>query len=169
MKKAQMEMVGLLLIVVIIAVVFLFIVSFNLREAEQQVNVVDEFLDETIPSNFAPVLMESSTDCTDANNKYLQLKELLNICIRQPDFSCGTEPVCEYMNNTIQEVADKSLGRLGYRYNIIIENILTPSNTQIITNIENDCDITQDYTTRTLNIPTSHGRARMLLRICGLS
>lgn len=169
MKKAQMEMMGLLMIVVVIAVVFLFLVSFNLNEAEQQVNVVDEFLDETIPSNFPPVLLDSSTDCMDSNNRNLQLKELFNICIRQPTFSCGSDPVCDYMNNTIEKIANKSLNRLGYKYNIELQHIITPSNTQIITNIESNCNISQDHTTRSQNIPTNPGRAIMLLRICGLS
>ncbi|MFT4261172.1 MAG: hypothetical protein ACMXX9_01945 [Candidatus Woesearchaeota archaeon] len=162
-KKAQMEMIGLVLIIAVLAVVFLFIAVFTVRDAEERVDAVEEFLDENIPSNFGPVLMESSTDCKNANQNHLKINELINICVRQPNFMCNDDDsVCEYLNKTIEKVANDTLGKFNYRYNIVIEIIGGPN----ITNIERNCDSQQLFTTRTQPIPLSLSQARMLLRLC---
>lgn len=163
MKKAQMEMVGLLVIVIVVVVVFMFFASNTLRNAETRQDPVIEFTDTHVSGNFGPVLLESSSNCTDANNRKLPVKELVEICIVRNNFQCGEINVCEALNKTIENITQNTLFIWYYKYVLTIEK---PNSGGIITNITNNCQINQNANTNILPIPTSLGTARLTLRMC---
>jgi hypothetical protein len=165
MKKAQMEIVGLMIIVIVIVVVFMFIVSNSLRDVETRQDPVIEFTDTHISGNFGPVLMESSSNCTDANNRKLPVKELVEICIVRPEFQCGDINVCNYLNQTIETITENTFEVWGYKYMLTIERPSSSTN-ELITNITKDCTLAQNSNTNVVVIPTSTGSARMTLRMC---
>ena len=172
MKKAQMEIVGLLLIVIIVVVVFFFMISINIDSASEEQDIVFEFTDTHITTNFPPILLESSSNCTDTNDNYIPIKELIDLCANNPSFECHNEGVCVFLNETIENAINSTLNDMwNYRYHVTITNG-TGRDTKfedvdLITNISKNCIPMTNSITNTQVIPLSRGlRSQFQLRIC---
>jgi len=101
-KKAQEEIVGFVLVIVIVAVVFLIFLGFSIRapsEVTTESTDVHQFLESS---------MEYTTDCvTSFYPDYRKLGELFEECLSNT--KCLDErDSCEVLNETLSEIIESS-------------------------------------------------------------
>lgn len=164
MKKAQMEIVGLLIIVLLIIVIFFVFVNISISDAEDAPNIRQEFSDRHVTENFASILIESSTNCTRPSGTYRQVKDLINLCISNPTRLCDNKEdvnVCKSLNQTIEYIANETLLNRGYRYNITIVH-----QDNYLTIVDNECSSAMSSIRNNAPIPTNAGSATLIARFC---
>lgn len=117
-KKAQEEMVGFALILVILAVVILVFLSFSLRNKNP--TEVQDF--ET--ASFVQTLQEYTTTCAIYNPRsFASIRELIRHCSTEEYCYDGSQS-CDVLNETIYEILNNSWSvgedypKKGYLLNI---------------------------------------------------
>ena len=169
MKKSQMEIVGLLLIVIVIIVVFFFMMNINIQEADGRIDMVREFEDTHITTNFPPILLDSSSNCTDSSGNYYQIRGLVNLCVNNPDYVCNpdnlAEDACTFLNKTVEYAINETMNEMwGYNY---IFTITGYNREEFITNLTNGCISQINTITSTQIIPLRRGQNSLIqLTIC---
>ena len=101
-SKAQEEMMGFVLIVVIIAIFILIFVAFMISRPEKQ--AVESFEAES----FVQSLLQFTTDCED-NLEFLSIESLINKCKNQ-EKCLDQRNTCEVLEKDIKEIISKSWG-----------------------------------------------------------
>jgi hypothetical protein len=99
-KKAQEELVGFALIVIIVSVILLFLLSFSLRD-DQRESVQNYEVDGFIQS-----FLQYTTDCED-NLEHLSVQDLIFECDDQATCLDGRE-ACDVLDSTLKEIASES-------------------------------------------------------------
>jgi hypothetical protein len=100
-KKAQEEMVGFALIIIIVAVILLVFVGFSLRGS------VKDTVESYEVESFIQVFLQYSTDCRDRTNDFLTIRELILECNNLA--KCSDErDTCEVLNSTMTEIISES-------------------------------------------------------------
>jgi len=103
-KKAQMEILGLAIVVVLIALVFLFVVQFILLRPS--VDVAQPVKESFLAANFLNTALGTTTGCFNRN-----VKELLQDCALSGSLQCpGGLNSCLYARQEIEKMLDLSLG-----------------------------------------------------------
>lgn len=108
-KKAQEEMIGFALIIIIVAVIMLVFLNLSLKSPEKQAVESYEV------NSFIQAFLQYDTDCEETyETNYLSVQELI--------FSCNDEEkclderdTCEVLESTLQEIADESW-KIGINY-----------------------------------------------------
>ena len=118
-KKAQEEMVGFALIIVIVAIIFLVFLAFTLNKPEK------ENLNSYEVKGFLDATLTCTTDCKDErNSEFLPIMKLINDCSQE--LSCqDRRNTCEVLEKDLKEIAEKSwdLTRYkGYEIKILMSN-----------------------------------------------
>ncbi len=116
-KKGQMEMVGLVVIVILITLGLLFMTIFALQNDDKKV-----FTQKGIAASTMAALMK--TTIYDCNQPKLSLeKKLLDDCAKNHglpedlfEFHCDAKNSCDYLEGKITALLNESLGRWGFRY-----------------------------------------------------
>ena len=123
-RKAQEEMVGFVLIMVIVGVVFLVILGIMIRKpgsSEKESKDVYQFMES---------MMEYTTDCA-VNNEidYEKLGNLLKECHSNKDAECiNEEGICDTLNKNINEIIENSWNIGGYYKGFIFNATYIESN-----------------------------------------
>jgi len=100
MKRAQEEMIGFVLIVIIVAVFILIFIGFMISRPEKQ--AVESFEAES----FVQSILQFTTDCRD-NLEFLSIDSLINKC--QKKENCLDERYsCEVLEKNLNEIISKS-------------------------------------------------------------
>jgi hypothetical protein len=121
-KKAQQEMVGFALILIILAVVFMVFLSFSLRSSN------DQTFESYEATSFLSSVLEYTTDCAIYyETDYASIQELIKKC--STDFECfNGNNSCKVLNQTISEILENSWNvgseypEKGYSFNITEQN-----------------------------------------------
>ena len=125
-RKAQEEMVGFVLIMVIVAVVFLVILGIMIRKpagSEKESKDIYQFLES---------LMEYTTDCAINNEiDYEKIGNLLKECHSNHGTCLNGEMVCDVLNNSIFEITDKSWNVGSYYKGFIFNSTYVDNNRTI--------------------------------------
>jgi hypothetical protein len=110
MKRSQIEIVGLLIIVVMISFLLLFVVSTMFKKNDGD----DSYLPQTRASRFVGSLLKTDSMCT----RNLVMRDLIIDCARSPetggsrDLQCETSTAimrpCEYMKNVLDTLLANS-------------------------------------------------------------
>lgn len=101
--KAQEEMIGFALIIILVSVILLAFLGFSLNKSKS----------EGIPSyevdNFLQAFLQYTTDCKDYK-KYFTIQDLIFECERNPNNKClnEEETTCEVLNSTLKGILDES-------------------------------------------------------------
>lgn len=113
-KKAQEEMIGFVLIIVLVVVFAVIFLGISLRNRDSGKVQQSEEL-----TSFVSSLVQVTTTCQKSNLYYQTIGQLVQMCYRNEECSNG-ERACESLAQTIKEVIDKSTyvvtkdGRISY-------------------------------------------------------
>jgi hypothetical protein len=109
-KKAQHEIVGFVLIVLVVVIIGLIFLAFTISNKDTQKKTSSEL------SDFLQSSMFYTTDCAINNiPNYQSLQELIALCYGDNSSFClNGEGVCESLNKTLNNVIIKNL-KIGYK------------------------------------------------------
>ena len=128
-KKAQEEIVGFVLIVVLVAVIAVILLGISLRSS----NVSEDKIESQRIAGFLSSLSQLTTSCEIPESNPITISELINRCINQESCSSGVNS-CEALEITIEEVLEASYlvseGSFTKYYNLTIYDL--SDNSQII-------------------------------------
>lgn len=113
MKKGQLEIMGLAIVVILISLIVLFVVRFIvLREPKDYRKEYTEF---DISYSFVNTLMNTnSPDCYD-----LSFTELFKDCKSARVVNCGGDSSCDYLEEILPDILNKTLGVQSINYEFI--------------------------------------------------
>lgn len=103
-RKAQHEIVGFILIVVIVVVIGLFLLVFYLRQKPVERQSLDV-------QNFLQSSMRYTTSCAiNSAPEYSSIEDLIKSCYKNENQECVDERnICEVVNETLSELVPESL------------------------------------------------------------
>ena len=106
-KNAQIEMMGLVVIVILVAIGLYIVISIVLSP-----KIVDEpIVENQLAQNFVNTLVKTDTACG------YSMRELVQDCRITNTLNCVGMTSCEYMNSTIASILNQTLDSFGYSYN----------------------------------------------------
>ncbi|MFC1742276.1 hypothetical protein ACFL3V_07110 [Nanoarchaeota archaeon] len=167
-KKSQTEIMGLMIVVILLIVGVLFAIKFVVLKKPPQLR--QTFSRTQMASNMGLALMSSTTQ----NCRGTAIKDLLIDCAEWPEaggtITCDPDPEtgfslksCDYVNNTILDIANKTLDAWWVDYYI------TAGTKEVQTlSTNNDCDPgeTQPGESESFFLPTSRGLLTLKIFIC---
>jgi len=125
-KKAQEEMVGFVVIMVLVSIILLIFLSFSIKTTPKDKN--NEEL-----ANYLKSLKSVTTECVVFNPAKASVSELINYC--QKKYKCNSgEDTCVYLNQTISNILNLTLNygqnfkRKGFVFRSIYNNSAEISN-----------------------------------------
>lgn len=144
MKKGQIEIVGLLVIVILISLMLFFGMIFLLDSNERAADssFQDEFQDMQLIDNFPLVLFETDVpNCVSEVGNVRSMRGLMEECFLDTDFRCvnseGEEiNACVAFNNTLENITEKVFSDFGY--NVFI-NVTRGESFQMTSHDVGDC------------------------------
>ncbi len=115
MRKAQTEIIGLVIIVILIALGMLFALQFAIKKPSAgKTQAVKE---STLAANFLNALLSTTTECNKRS-----IKELLQDCAVFGAINCGAESSCSYAHKAVSEIIDSTLGKWNKKYALTIKD-----------------------------------------------
>lgn len=164
-KKAQMEIMGLAIIILLIAIGMIFVFRFMGNKPKDELK--QDFVDTKLASNMLNVILKTTLDCKD-----IEIKNLYQDCakgITNIDY-CGDNNPCRKANQVVEDILNKTLKEWEKSYAFEAKLLSTG---WIVTNIINkDCtkdNIGTKYSyleSETYPIPTDEGTMLIRLDIC---
>jgi hypothetical protein len=150
MKKAQMEMIGLVIIVILITLGMLFMAQFALKsEPKKKI-----FVRKGLAYSTMSALMKSSADCQAPGRFYEQAPtiggDLIKDCANYPVEDCETEAEsysfyqcqgknsCCFLKDTISNLLEETLGRWNKHYEFRSVLLSGPNPERLIEIIDRD-------------------------------
>lgn len=105
--KAQTELLGFVMVVVIISIAILFIVGFLLRTSQSDVRT--DFIDKQLAINLNDAILETSTTC-----RGIPVRDLLLDCAQEKRLQCDGQLSCDYLSETaIPDLLEITVGASG--------------------------------------------------------
>lgn len=99
-KRAQEEMIGFALIVIIVAVILLVLISFVIKK--DSADLINSYKAES----FIQASLQYTTDC-QSYVKYFTVQDLILECYSEKDCIDGTN-TCDMLNSTLDEIVQES-------------------------------------------------------------
>lgn len=160
MKKAQTEIIGLAVVVILLIIGMTFVIRFTINK--EPVDYKKQFTQAEIASNTLNTLLKSaSQDCND-----LSMTELLQDCGQNPDspsITCSVDSInsCDYVEREVQKIFEKTLEiwKVDYEFKVFH----TEANP--IFTLGDPCPASKK--SKTFPIPTSSGTIFVKLDVCG--
>lgn len=119
--KAQMEIMGLVLIVILITLGLLFVIMFSLNSDNESAK--SSFTQEELASNTLLAMIHTTTDCKD-----IVLSDMIEYCAEGRPVSCsgyycassGSDAACDCVDSTVSHILNNTLNRWqkSYEYSI---------------------------------------------------
>lgn len=114
-KKAQLEVLGLVIVIILIVLGILFAIRFVITKPVSETK--QEYTRSQLTSNFGIALLQSST----ANCRGIDITELLTDCAEFQAITCDDgRRSCEYANETIIYILNQSLDTWNVKYHLKI-------------------------------------------------
>ncbi|MBI1934902.1 hypothetical protein HYS31_00530 [Candidatus Woesearchaeota archaeon] len=159
-KKAQMEILGLAIVVVLVLIATIFVVRFILLKTP--VNYRQGFVSAELASNTLNTFLKT----TAADCSLLTMTELLQDCAQSEELSCrGIESLnsCKYVNDTMKGILAQTLEKWSIKYEFLA---YVESSRPLIrlSNPENPCPA--DKRSKIFPIPIKSGTMYVKLGIC---
>ena len=115
-NKAQMEMMGLVVIVVLVSIGMLFYISFKINTSQQpSTEPQEEYTDKQLATNYLQAALKTTSECKDLN-----VQQLLQDCALFKNIDCVRGNSCFFVNETLDEINNKTLEswNQGYHFKI---------------------------------------------------
>lgn len=101
-KRAQEEIVGFALIIIIVAVIFLIFLSFAIKDKDEV--GIESYKVE----NFLHATLQYTSDCRN-NLEYLSIQKLISSCDKGEEcVNLNNKDACEVLSTTLTEIVEKS-------------------------------------------------------------
>ena len=126
MKKAQIEILGLMIIMVLIALGVLFAVKYVFLAPKTEIK--QEFTEKNIALNMLDVMLGTDVLC---NTNHISIQNLLIDCNRYPPngiIMCGSASSCTFVENEIKSIFASTLDKWGNKYKFKINNAVKLEN-----------------------------------------
>lgn len=164
-RKAQMEIMGLAVIVILLAVGLFFVAKFTLlkeKPSEEQ-----QYQQSQIGSAFISTLLNSNAGCTGSSASFTKLIQEM----AQPQYStmiCGTSgDLKTYFTESVTKIMENTMDvwNYKYRFSVIYPNSAPIDQKEIA--IDKGCaDSTGSEESKTYYIPSDYGTIRVIMKIC---
>lgn len=154
-KKAQLEMIGLVMIVIIVITALLIFMVYKISHPSS--NLQQRYTNKEIATNMLITL--TNTEVAECNN--LSLSYLLTDCARKyHSVWCGDNTSCEIANVTIYKILNRTLIDWDIQFNLSIEDTN-------ITHVNLDCtSLSRDKIQSYHVLPMYPGEIEVILDIC---
>ena len=158
-KKSQAEIVGLVIIVLLITIGFLFVVKFVIMKEEPDTK--KSFVHSELASNTLNVLLKTTTDCEGSD-----VTELFQDCAAMhPRIECDEVSSYIKVNEVVGYILSESLDKWNKKYEF---KAYIPGSDELISSYDNSCDENLDKESSTYYILIDSGRTLYVtLDICG--
>lgn len=114
-KRAQEEMFGFVIIVVLVIIIGVILFVFSLKEKP-----LDTTQKQAMADDFNHALLSYTTDCRGRDNSRMNIKDLIYNCKISPGYKCNglDEGYCNYLNKTLTNITKNLLGNetIGDRF-----------------------------------------------------
>lgn len=160
MKKAQMELLGLAIVIVLIALGVMFIVRFNILKEPSKTR--QSYTASTLASNTVSALLVSNTvnECANVNIRDLLIDCAENL-LEGGSITCSDgDKSCEYVNDTLDYIFNNTLEIWGHEY------VFNASTTKTVAYSSNS-NCTGERKSSLFFFETSAGTLFIRLDICG--
>ena len=108
MKKAQMEIMGLAVIVILLVIAMLFVIGIMLNPEK---SIRKPYTYEKLASNSMNAVLKTSTSCRN-----LDIKDLLKDCGGDQVIFCGDQPSCIFLTSEISKIFEDTITPLNIKY-----------------------------------------------------
>lgn len=128
-RKAQMEILGLAIVVILLTLVGLIVLRFfvNKEPSETRKN----FVESEFAKTFLNTMLKTSSGC-----KKTTFQELLQVCATLESISCNSENSCVYARGRIAMLLEKSLVIQGKEYELTAKK--ASSDAEVFSAIKSD-------------------------------
>lgn len=109
MKKAQTEIMGMVVIIILIAVGLLFFIAFVVLKPKSELG--EKTTVSVLASSTLNSLQHITTDCRGMN-----VQDLLLDCASRKAIVCGTENSCFFVNHTVADILNRTLSVQDKRF-----------------------------------------------------
>ncbi len=111
-KKAQVEIMGLVIIVILIVIIIFVVLVFMLNKKPNE--VVSKYSDSQYPTAFILALLDTSSMCQD----HVPIKSLIYDCAVDKRIHCPSSDTssCKYLNESLTQIFDSTLNAWGENY-----------------------------------------------------
>ncbi len=114
-KRAQSEILGFVMVVLIVSVALLFVIVLTFSQAQSTIR--EDFTDAQIAINLNKAILETSTSCRN-----IKMKDLLSDCAESQLISCGSAgSSCDFIKAEIPQLLNKTVGSWGQVYIFDVE------------------------------------------------
>jgi len=159
-RKAQLEIMGLAIVVVLISLIFLFVLSFNI--AKEPNSNKNDFTQSQIAANTINSLLLTSTTCQG-----LDMTELIQDCASLSDVDCigndGIADSCDFVEREITSILDSTLKVWKKNYQL---NAMQSSNALFQEISNGQCEGSLDSKTYPIPSIDNTGQIFVILKVC---
>jgi len=122
-KKAQMEIIGLMVIVILITLAMLFMVKFGMSKD----NYKKTYTSELLVSSTIGAITKTTTDLNDGCGSLSFEKDLLDDCASNSgeydsvySHHCDGKNSCDFLQDRVTKILNETLGNWSKRYEFIV-------------------------------------------------
>ena len=160
MKKAQTEIIGLAIIVILVILGMTFVIKFLMDKPP--VETKKEFTQAELASNMLDAFLETTAR---ENNCKFTMSQLLQNCGQGGGITCNNKDSCEYARDAVNEIfEEKTLGKvwnIPYEFKVFYSN---DENDNLFQPIGKAC--AGNKKSKSYIIPTTKGPLTVKLDIC---
>ncbi len=119
-RKAQMEIMGLAVIMILAVLGLLFVVKFVLMKPETKSELRQSQQESQLAANLINAFLKTTTDCPGKHSVTTLIQDCAQL---SPRIRCGALSSCEFVNQTINDILDQTLEEWGKTYQFTISDI----------------------------------------------
>lgn len=101
-KRAQEEMIGFALIIIIVAVILLIFLAISLNKSKE------EFLGPNEVDSFIQATLSYTTSCAEDPGDYYSIQKLITECVNYESICLDGRETCDVLNSTLKGMLDES-------------------------------------------------------------
>ena len=153
-RKAQLEMIGLVMIVIIVITALLIFMVYKISNPSK--NIQKRYTNKEIATNM--LITIPNTDVAECHN--ISLSSLITDCARSyHSIWCGDNTSCEIANQTVFDILNRTLIDWGVSFNLTIEGTN-------ISHVAHDCTSSKEKIQSYQVLPLDPGEIEITLDIC---